>query len=192
LQQALFAIAFDEEEPEEKEKQDKYIKIANGMLDSFIRGTGLGGAVLTVGKNAIIRVVKELEKDRPQLKNIALELAKISPPVSSKLSKLTQAGRSYDWNKQEMKEKGLSLDNPAYLAGANVISALTNIPLDRAIKKANNVVQATSQDLEAWERIALLGGWSGWELGIEKEKPKKEPKSKEVIRKKVIRKKVTK
>ncbi len=34
-----------------------------------------------------------------------------------------------------MKEKGFSLDNPAYLAGANVVSALTNIPLDRGIKK---------------------------------------------------------
>jgi hypothetical protein len=64
-----------------------------------------------------------------------------------------------------MKEKGWSLDNPAYLAGANVISALTNIPLDRGIKKANNVVNATDSDLETWERLALLGGWQDWEIG---------------------------
>ena len=69
-----------------------------------------------------------------------------------------------------MIDKGFSLDNPAYLAGGKVVSALTNIPLDRAIKKANNVVQATTQDLEAWERIGLLGGWSDWELGIKKDK----------------------
>ena len=192
LQQALFSMAFSDEEPEDKEKEKKYLNIANGMLDSILRGAGIGGAIVTVGKNTVIKIAKELKKDRPQLKNIALELAKISPPVSAKLSRLQQAGRSYDWNKQEMKEKGLSLDNPAYLAGANVVSALTNIPLDRAIKKAKNVVSATSQDLETWERIALLGGWQDWELGIKEEKQKDKPKPKRTLRRKVIKKKVIK
>ena len=192
LQQALFAVAFSDEEPEDEKKEEKYLNIANGMLDSILRGTGVGGAIVTVGKNTLIKMAKELKKDRPQLKSIALELAKISPPVSAKLSRLQQAGRSYDWNKDEMMEKGLSLDNPAYLAGANVVSALTNIPLDRAIKKANNVVQATSQDLETWERIGLLGGWQDWELGIDKEdkKPKIKTRSTKKVRKKIIKKKL--
>ena len=184
LQQALFALAFSDEEFEDEKKEEKYLNIANGMLDSILRGAGVGGAIVTVGKNTLIKMVKELRKDRPQLKNIALELAKISPPVSAKLSRLQQAGRSYDWNKEEMKTKGLSLENPAFLAGANVVSALTNIPLDRAIKKANNVVSATSQDLEAWERIGLLGGWQDWELGIDKKLDKEDkPKSDTIIRK---------
>jgi hypothetical protein len=189
LQQALFAFGFDEDEPEDKEKQKKYVNIANGMLDSLLRGGGIGGSIISVGKNAIIKIIKELEKDRPKLQNMVLEVSKISPPVSAKLSRLQQAARSYDWNKQEMKEKGLSLDNPAFLAGANVVSALTNIPLDRAIKKANNVVSATSQDLETWERLALLGGWSSWELGIKKEdkKEKKKPKSKIPVSKVKVR-----
>ena len=189
LQQALFAFGFDEDEPEDKEKQKKYVNIANGMLDSLLRGGGIGGSIVSVGKNAIIKIIKELEKDRPKLQNMVLEVSKISPPVSAKLSRLQQAARSYDWNKQEMKEKGLSLDNPAFLAGANVVSALTNIPLDRAIKKANNVVSATSQDLETWERLALLGGWSSWELGIKKEdkKEKKKPKSKIPVSKVKVR-----
>ena len=109
-------------------------------------------------------------------------MLKISPPVSAKYSRLVQAGKSYDWNKDEMREKGLSLDNPALLAGGNVLSALTNIPLDRVIKKANNVVQATSQDLETWERIALLGGWQAWELGIKEEKKKKKKKKKGTLK----------
>jgi hypothetical protein len=86
-----------------------------------------------------------------------------------------------------MKEKGWSLDNPAYLAGANVIAALTNVPLDRAIKKTNNVVTATSQDLETWERLALLGGWQDWEIGVDEEKPTNKPqprKTKSTITKK--------
>jgi hypothetical protein len=192
LQQALFAIGFGDEEPKDEEKQKKYINIANGMLDSLLRGAGIGGAIVSVGKNAIIKLAKELEKDRPKLQNIASEVIKISPPVSAKYSRLVQAGKSYDWNKEEMKEKGLSLDNPAYLAGANVVSALTNIPLDRVIKKANNVVSATSQDLETWERLALLGGWQDWEIGIEKENKSNKPQPRKVIKKKVIRKKLAK
>ena len=192
LQQALFAIGFGDEEPEDEEKQKKYISIANGMLDSILRGAGIGGAIVSVGKNAIIKLTKELEKDRPKLQNIASEIIKISPPVSAKYSRLVQAGKSYDWNKEEMKEKGLSLDNPAYLAGANVVSALTNIPLDRVIKKANNVVSATSQDLETWERLALLGGWQDWEIGVEKESKSNKPQPRKIVKKKVIRKKLAK
>ena len=182
LQQALFAVGFGDEEPEDKEKEKKYINIANGMLDSILRGSGIGGTVVSVGKNAVVKLVKELDKDRPKLQNIASEVLKISPPISAKYSRLVQAGKSYDWNKDEMKEKGLSLDNPAFLAGGNVLSALTNIPLDRAIKKANNVVQATSQDLETWERIALLGGWQSWELGIKEEKKKKKKKKRGTLK----------
>ena len=74
------------------------------MLDSILRGSGIGGSLVSVGKNTIIKIIKELRKDRPNLKSIALEVAKISPPVSAKLSRLTSAGRSYDWNKEEMIE----------------------------------------------------------------------------------------
>jgi len=59
------------------------------------------------------------------------------------------------------------------------------------LKKANNVVSATSQDLETWERISLLGGWQDWELGIKKDKkPKKRSRrkfSKKLVKKTLIR-----
>ena len=66
-----------------------------------------------------------------------------------------------------MKEEGFSLDNPAYLATANLISASTNVPLDRIIKKIDNLRNAANQDLQTWQRIASLGGWSKWQLGID-------------------------
>jgi hypothetical protein len=175
LQQALFAFAFDDEEKEDEEKEEKYVNIANGMMDSLLRGTGVAGGVMSVLKNAILRIVRESEKARPKYEKVGADLLKIAPPVSSKLSKINQAARSYEWDKEEMKEKGWSLDNPAYLAGANVISALTNIPLDRGIKKANNVVNATNSDLETWERLALLGGWQDWEIGVDEENPSNKP-----------------
>ena len=37
------------------------------------------------------------------------------------------------------------------------------------------MVTATSQDLETWERLALLGGWQDWEIGIDEEKPANKP-----------------
>jgi hypothetical protein len=38
IQQALFAFAFGDEEPEDEEKQKKYVDIANSMMDSLLRG----------------------------------------------------------------------------------------------------------------------------------------------------------
>ena len=175
LQQALFAMAFDDEEPDDKEKKDKYIGIANGMADSLLRGAGFAGAAVSVGKNSIIRIINEMEKKQPKLEKVGYELTKISPPISAKLSRINQAARSYQWDKDKMVNGGWGLDNPAYLAAGNVISALTNVPLDRGIKKINNVVKATDSDLELWERLALFGGWQDWEIGIKEETKKNKP-----------------
>jgi hypothetical protein len=175
LQQAIFAIGFGNIEEEEDEKE-KYLNTANSMVDSLLRGIGIAGAFTSVGKNIIVRVIKESQKKNPKYEKISFDLARISPPISSKLSRLNQAGRAFQWQKEEMREKGFAIDNPALMAGANVISAATNVPVDRLVRKANNVNTAVSQDLELWERFALLGGWQAWELGIDDE-PKK-PKAK--------------
>ena len=87
----IFAFAFDDEEPEDEDKKEKYFDIANGMMDSLLRGTGLAGGVVSVAKNAIIRIVKESEKDRPKFEKVSADLLKIAPPVSSKFSKINQA-----------------------------------------------------------------------------------------------------
>ena len=87
LQQALFATALSDEEPGDEEKEKKYLGIANGMMDSLLRGTGIGGSVVSVGKNAVIKLLKELKKDRPKMQNVASELLKISPPISAKVFK---------------------------------------------------------------------------------------------------------
>jgi hypothetical protein len=168
LQQAIFAIGFGNIEEEEDEKE-KYLNTANSMVDSLLRGVGIAGAFTSVGKNIIVRVIKESQKKNPKYEKISFDLARISPPISSKLSRLNQAGRAFQWQKEEMREKGFAIDNPALMAGANVISAATNVPVDRLVRKANNVNTAVSQDLELWERFALLGGWQAWELGIDDE-----------------------
>ena len=77
-----------------------------------------------------------------------------------------------------MKEKGLSLENPAVMAGSQLISATLNIPLDRVVRIMDNYRAALAEDTETWQRVALLLGWSTWELGIE---GKKEEKKKEKL-----------
>ena len=184
LQQALFAIGFGDEEDEEKKRNEKYFDIANSMSDSILRGTGVYGAVASVVKNTAIRLAKEADKKAPKYQDAVVKgVLQISPPVSSKIGKLQSAGRSFSWNQEEMRTKGWAIDNPAYLASANVISAVTNIPLDRAVKKVTNVVDAGDGEVEFYKRIALVLGWSAWELGIEKEKEKsKSPTSRSTRR----------
>ena len=106
VQKALFAMAFGDEEPEDEKKQEKYISIANGMADSLLRGTGIAGSVISVGKNAVIRIISESEKKRPKYEKVGYELTKISPPVSAKLSRINDAARAYEWNKEDMMTKG--------------------------------------------------------------------------------------
>jgi len=159
LQQALFAVGFGDDEDEDentktaKKREEKYFNIANGMADSVLRGIGVQGAIISVIKNTAIRLAKEADKKSSKYQDAVVKgVLQISPPVSSKIGKLQSAGRSFSWNQEEMRTKGWSIDNPAYLASANVISAMTNLPLDRAVKKITNVVDAGNQETEYYKR----------------------------------------
>ena len=181
LQQALFAALFDEEE---ELIDDKTLGIANGMADSLLRGIGISGAIISVLKNVAVRGVKESKKSNPKFENAVFELIKISPPVSSKINKIRAAARSYDWDKDEMKSGGMNIENPAFLAAGNIVSATTNIPLDRVIKKIQHLKTASDSEIETYKRIFLLAGWSEWELGIKKPSKKKK-KSSNLIKRKI-------
>ena len=188
-QQALFALMFAEEEDEEL-KDKKIGRVANGMADSVLRGLGFTGAIASTVKNITLKLIEQSKKQRPEYQDAMLEVLKVSPPISSKMSKLRSAARTYDWNKKEMLEKGISLDNPAALALGQLTSAITNIPLDRGIKKVQNVEAAINDDLATYQRLALIGGWSKWDLGIQDKKVKPKtygPKKREVIKREVVK-----
>ena len=42
----------------------------------------------------------------------------------------------------------------------------------RAIKKITNLKDATDSELEFYQRLALIGGWNKWDLGIQEKKQK--------------------
>ena len=56
------------------------------------------------------------------------------------------------------------MNNPAYESGAKVITAVTNVPLDRVISKTNNLISAFDSDTEAWMSVAMILGWPEWQL----------------------------
>ena len=186
LQQAIFAVAFGDEEEDEGVLDDKKLNVVNGMLDGVIRGTGIAGAVFSVVKNTGLKIYKETEKKNPKYENTVFEAIKISPPISSKISKIRSAGRTMSWDMKEIKAKGLDLTSPAIGAGAQIVSATTNIPLDRVVRKIENLKAASDSELETYKRLALALGWGKWELGIKDKKwkdPNKKPKSKSRVRK---------
>ena len=67
---------------------------------------------------------------------------------------------------------------------SHFLTALTNLPLDRAIKKITNLKDATDSELEFYQRLALIGGWNKWDLGIQEKKEKN--KTKTLLKRKVI------
>ena len=174
LQKGLFSMLFDDDDDDEAKTQakadnnkKKAFEMANSSLDSVLRGGGgIGGAALAMAKNLVIKAYEKSKRQRPMYSELAYQTLQVSPPISSKLTKLRQAGSAFDYNMWEIKNRGLALNNPALMAGARGTTAITNIPLDRLIIKAQNMQNAMNSDLETWQRVASALGWQGWELGI--------------------------
>ena len=163
LQQAVFALAFDEEEEKER---NKAVDVANGMVDSLLFGLGFGGAIISTLKNVGLKVFDESQKKSPKYQEAAWSLFDISPVIDSKVRNIRTGLKTFSWNMKEIKKRGWSLDNPAYLAVSQLISAFTNVPLDRLMRKMNNVRQAFDEETRTYERIALILGWNGWNFGL--------------------------
>jgi len=177
LQQALFAVGFGDEEEDDEKMNRRYTKIGNGMVDSLLRGLGYGGAAISVAKNLLLDVYERSNRKRPEYVDAAWKLLQFSPPISSKVSKLKQAGYMVDKYSDEMIDKGFAIDNPAYEAASKVVTATTNVPLDRLFNKANNISAAMDEDSETWQSVAMLLGWSEWQIKPKERKKKKKKKS---------------
>ena len=172
LQSALFAAAFQDDD--EEAIKDRELRIANSMLDSILRGAGVYGAVASTLKNIVVEIGNQASKDRPDFTVAAQRALSISPPIDSKMRKIMGAARAFSYKTTRDKMKGFGLDNPAYYATGQVVSAAFNLPLDRVIRKADNLRVAVDNDTKYWQSIALMLGYSQWDLGlIQSEKKKK-------------------
>ncbi len=172
LQQALFALAFNDDE-EESEKE-RYYNIANGMLNTFLNGTGMIGVaastLISVGRKVYKESAKEGQFPGPNYEDAANEMLNFSPPIDIKLSKLRQAGLTWKYEGYKHDEAKWGIDDPAYKSAAYVISGLTNVPLDRLISKSENVRSAIEDEQQTWKRISLLLGWRDYQLNSTEER----------------------
>ncbi len=94
----------------------------------------------------------------------------ISPPVDSKIRKVLSTGRAFSYKTTREKMVGFGLDNPAFYAIGQSVSAFTNIPVDRGRTKMDNVRMVFSDETKYWQKVALLLGYSQWDLGLVQKK----------------------
>ena len=175
LQSGLAWALFDDDEDDDDQKkpeltksnkEQKLQRALNGAIDSQLKGLGIQGAVIAGVKNALMTIAEQTDKKSPKFEEALDDLLSIAPALGSKIRKLKSAARTVSWNRKEIKEKGFSMDNPAYLAGAQTISAVFNIPLDRAVMKMNNMRNILNPATENWQKVALALGWSTWDVGL--------------------------
>tara|TARA_B100000902_G_scaffold241086_1_gene228306 strand:+ start:9457 stop:17598 length:8142 start_codon:yes stop_codon:yes gene_type:complete len=167
LQSALAFVIWGDDEEDIKNKTQRTF---NSALDSFLRGTGVYGAIASTIKNTIIQNNIQKNKDwgRDDGRTL-LELINLSPPIGSKLRKIYNAIKTEQYNEGVSDAIGWRIENPNLYKWASYIEAATNIPTQRLIKKANNLEEALTSDHLMWQRILMGLGWSGWTIGAKDE-----------------------
>ena len=166
LQSALAMIMWGDDEEEITARTER---AANQALDSFLRGTGIYGAIISTIKNTMIQwsYQKQAKFGREKVEKIILEAISISPPIGAKARKIASAYYSDKYN--EDIKMGIRVDNPRLKGYATLIEAVTNIPLARIMNKANNIEEAITGDHLLWQKAAMLMGWNRWDLGLKDE-----------------------
>jgi len=174
LQNALFAVIGTEDDDEKEEMMDKKTeRMLNSMIDTWLTTFGYGGKAISTVKNTIVEYNKQRSRDvddkfltRSDHAYTLLQALSFSPPISSKLRKIYQSIQTEKFNRDLLKDRGFKLDNPVWSMIGNVVEATTYIPLGRLSKKLLNLDNAMDSRNETWKRIALILGWSTWDLGI--------------------------
>ena len=199
LQRALFAFGLDEEDDmvdydkyknkdgtykknpitglpyTEKEIYDlsvnpKILSAVNQMADGELSGFGIPGKIVSTAKNTVLEAIKQEGKAYgTDHAYTMLQLFSYSPVLGSKARKFYSATQTWKYNDEEIKEMGLTLDNPGFLAGANVVESITNVPLARTLIKIDNLRNAANDENQWWQRVASFAGYTKWSLGIDNE-----------------------
>jgi hypothetical protein len=169
MQSAIFTTLFKEDDDEDKEGRgtdEKAMAIGQGMLSSLLRGLGYGGALVDTLIAISLEVSKQSKKKTPDFEEAVWSVFDYSPAIDSKIRKLRSAAQTYKYNRKEIYRRGFNLDNPAYLALGQVVSASTNIPADRALRLMMSLKQMSDKDLELWQRAMLSMGYSSWQAEL--------------------------
>ena len=144
-------------------------------MDSILRGSGLAGAVVSTIKNSIQKYFEQEEKGfTADHTYTIIELMNISPPIGSKLRKLYSAIQTRKFDKDVIEAHPWDIViqdefniSPTYNIIGNVVSALFNLPLDRALMEITSIAEAFDTRNTIYQRIALALGWRTWGLNVQ-------------------------
>ena len=167
LSAGLFAIYLDEDDIfDDQDKKDKTWMTVNTMMDSQLRGFGVPGALVSTVKNTALEYHKQDKKgwDADHTYTM-IQMAGFSPPVSSKARKIYQSFQTVKFNEDVVSEMGWTLDNPAFMAGAQLIEGVTNWPAARTLQKRLNIKESLDENNQYWQRIATGFGFPAWSMG---------------------------
>jgi hypothetical protein len=96
-----------------------------------------------------------------------IEALNLSPTLGSKARLMYSGIKSYGFEKDVIKARGLAYDSPIWeIIGAEV-QAFTNIPMSKAILLLRNMQGAMQERHAAWQRIAVGMGWPYYQVGME-------------------------
>ena len=121
LQSALFGIMLDEEDEEVGEKEAQFkkerkegapLRIVNGIVDTLLRGSGVGGAFVAMLKNVLLEIDRQRKKTRPDFTYAANKIFSFSPVIDTKFRKALSAARKFTYKQEleKIREKGIAID----------------------------------------------------------------------------------
>lgn len=180
LQSALLGtlIGFSDDDEERLVKSDEF-KLVNGMLDSFLRGAGIRGHIMSVIKNVGVEFVERSGRPNPDFEMLAFEAANIAPSIGSKLNKIKSVGYYLQKSKDNLGTLEMLSDTNFLKAMAVGTSVASNVPLDRLMQKYENILN--SVDLEGefktYEQILMFLGWPDYQIGVDTKETKSRTRS---------------
>ena len=166
MQQALFSLAFVEDDDDLAKRHDDKSDLAFSLLSNILRGLGYGGALVDTLVGISREINKQSKKKSPDYEEAVWKIFDYSPSVDTKVRKLRSAANTWKYNRKEIERRGFSLENPAYLAVGQIVSAGLNIPLDRALRMSMAIKQISDKETETWQRFALAMGYTSWSVGL--------------------------
>lgn len=176
LQQAVFTSFFDDEEEDEKTQKKKF-NLANGMLNSLLKGAGIAGATLATIKDVLLSLRYETSKlhdgdyyTEPEYAETILRALDIAPPLGIKFRNLYRAAYSNKFDKgiTDYMDK-TDTSNPMWSQVFATIEGVTNLPANRLYNKIENMKEVFNDENELWQRIAMFLGWSRWTFSKDKD-----------------------
>jgi len=161
MQQALFAAYWDDDATD-ADVNDKAVGIGNGLLDIWLRGSGIVGVGVSTLKNTLLKYVEENEKGyKANEAKVLIEALNVSPPVGSKVRKVYNAMIDRKYGGSDLK--------PLLLA----TEGATNIPFHEFYQIVEEAEAITSDRLEAWQKVAVALGYPEWQVDFQPEKEEK-------------------